>query len=96
MTLREENEVFRKGSLSFSVSYIKTRFIHHTEHRFPSERTNGRCCMLGTVAVFVRIIQNTQNILCVDKTDIFVLNLAVSRPTATTRLYFNHVRLIFV
>ena len=48
------------------------------------------------IAVFMRIIRNAQNTLRVYKTDIFVLNLAVRRPRATTRLYFNHMLLLFV
>ena len=68
MTLREENEVFRKGSLSFSVSYIKARFV--TSHRtLISIRKNIRKMLhVERIAVFVRIIRNTQNILRVDKT----------------------------
>jgi hypothetical protein len=64
-----------------------------TSHRtLISIRKNKRQMLhVKTIAVFVRIIRNTQNKLRVDKTDIFVLNLAVRRPTATTRLYFNHV-----
>jgi hypothetical protein len=81
----------RKHVLFCTIYKGSVRTSHRT---LISIRKNKRQMLhVKTIAVFVR---NTQNTLPVDKTDIFVLNLDVCRPTATTRLYFNHVRLIFV